>query len=121
MPHIPANGARLQQVFINLLVNAGHAIDESGRIEVGGAKTPEGVVIPIKDCGSGISPENLERIFDPFFTTKAVGIGTGLGLAIAFAIVGEHGGAIDVETELGVGTAFRIALPTDRPIPERPN
>ena len=117
LPRIPANGARLQQVLINLLINAGHAIGRSGRIHVGGVATPGGVVLTVGDTGCGIAPEDLERIFDPFFTTKPVGIGTGLGLAIAFAIVGEHGGTIDVETEPGVGTEFRITLPAVRGAP----
>jgi signal transduction histidine kinase len=78
---------------------------------VRGALRDAGIALSFRDDGCGIAPEHLDRIFDPFFTTKPVGIGTGLGLAIAFRIVAEHGGRIDVSSQPGAGTEFRIWLP----------
>ena len=111
LPRIPANGARLQQVLINLIVNAGHAIEGAGTIELSARDEGDEVVVTVRDDGAGIRPDDLERIFDPFFTTKPVGIGTGLGLAIAFAIVDEHGGRLEVTSEWGSGSTFTVRLP----------
>ncbi len=111
-----ANEGRLGQVFLNLLVNAAQAIPEGQAeqnfIRVGARLDGAGrVVVEVSDTGSGIAPENLGRLFDPFFTTKPVGVGTGLGLAICHGIVTGLGGEIDVESELGKGSTFRVALP----------
>ena len=106
-------GARreLEQVFLNLVVNAGQALDEMGVLRVHTAIVDGGVEIGVSDTGRGIAPEHLERIFDPFFTTKPVGEGTGLGLSISHEIVRRHGGRIDVRSEPGAGTEFRVHLP----------
>jgi signal transduction histidine kinase len=114
----PVNGhkARLCQVFLNLLINAAHALPtgQAARNEIrlsvraGGDKR---VLVEVSDTGCGIPPENLERIFSPFFTTKPVGAGTGLGLSVSHSIVTALGGDISVESEVGRGTTFRVSLP----------
>ncbi len=112
---IEANEARIGQVFLNLLINAAHAIPEGAaeRNEIHLAARSEGgsVVVTIRDTGAGIPADILPRIFDPFFTTKPVGQGTGLGLAICSATVHAHGGTITVESGVGQGTTFRVTLP----------
>jgi C4-dicarboxylate-specific signal transduction histidine kinase len=119
LPLVEAGAHELGQVFLNLLLNAAQAIPE-GRaeenlIEVVARRTPEGAAsISIRDSGVGIPPQVLERIFEPFFTTKPLGVGTGLGLAIAHRIVVDAGGRIEVETQLGRGSAFRVVLPPAR-------
>lgn len=111
------DGNRLEQVFINLLTNAVHATSAGGQITVGTAARPaEGKLeILVRDTGSGIAPEHLDRIFDPFFTTKERGSGTGLGLSIAYGIIRDHGGTIDVASKPGVGSEFRVRLPLATP------
>jgi CheY-like chemotaxis protein len=116
LPAVWANEARLGQVFLNLLVNATQAIppgDASGNeIHVSGHVDAEGrVVIEVRDTGSGIDVANRALIFDPFFTTKPLNVGTGLGLALCHAIVGSLDGQITVESEVGVGSTFRVVLP----------
>jgi PAS domain S-box-containing protein len=116
VPNVQANESRLGQVFINLLLNAAQAIDEGdaehNEIRVSTRADGEGrVVVEVRDTGSGIPEHLVSRIFDPFFTTKPVGSGTGLGLAICHGIVEGFGGKITVETTVGEGTAFRVALP----------
>ena len=106
-----ANGQRLTQVLVNLLVNAGHATDENGHIGIRARMRGNEVVLQVSDDGHGIPPADLERIFDPFFTTKPVGVGTGLGLAIAFGIAQEHGGTIEVRSRVDEGTTFTVRLP----------
>jgi len=111
LPEIQCLPSRLNQVFLNLLVNAGHAIDAHGTITVStGIAGPE-VWVRIADTGCGIAPEHLNRIFEPFFTTKPVGQGTGLGLSVSYAIVRKHGGRIEVESAVGRGTRFTVFLP----------
>lgn len=121
LPSVLCNIGELNQVFLNLVVNAAHAIHDAGRdISTGriGVKTrqrDEFVEVEITDNGCGIPKENLDKIFDPFFTTKEVGRGTGQGLAIARSIVvDKHGGTIDVHSEPGIGTRFSICLPLHR-------
>ena len=106
-------GARreLEQVFLNLIVNAGQALEELGVLRVRTAVVDGEVEIAVADSGRGIAPEHIDRIFDPFFTTKPVGEGTGLGLSISHEIVRRHGGRIDVSSEPGHGTEFRVRLP----------
>jgi len=112
LPSVWCNLGQLNQVFLNILVNAAHAIVDHGEIRITTWEAAGLVRIAISDTGGGIPPENLKRIFDPFFTTKEVGKGTGLGLAIAYDIVvNKHGGRIDVTSEVGVGTTFTIVLP----------
>ncbi len=108
---------RLQQLFINLIINACDAIEHTeGKISFAGNHTPEGILVSIKDNGTGISLENVDKIFDPFFTTKAPGKGTGLGLAITYNIVKEHYGEITISSEPGEGTTFNIILPFSSPL-----
>lgn len=102
---------KMNQVFMNLLANAAQAISGEGRIWLGTKRTEDGVWISIKDNGSGMEEAVKERVFEPFFTTKEVGLGTGLGLSIAHSIVEKHGGKIELESEIGAGTEFRIFLP----------
>jgi two-component system, NtrC family, sensor kinase len=118
LPDVICNVGELNQVFLNLIVNAAHTISESGkdaqtgRITITTAAAGEHVQISVIDNGCGIAAENLDKIFDPFFTTKPVGRGTGQGLAITRAIVVEkHGGSIDVHSEVGRGTRFVLQLP----------
>jgi PAS domain S-box-containing protein len=118
IPPVICNVGELNQVFLNLIVNASHAIQDSrhdaitGRITVSTRALEKTVEITIADNGCGIPQENLEKIYDPFFTTKAVGRGTGQGLPIARSIVvDKHGGDIGVESYIGVGTRFTIQLP----------
>jgi PAS domain S-box-containing protein len=116
VPTVDASESRLGQVFLNLLVNAaqalpvGHAGEHEIRVET--SRDGDGrVVVAVTDSGPGIPPHLLRRLFDPFFTTKPVGVGTGLGLSICKGIVTSLGGHIDVESELGKGTTFRVVLP----------
>jgi len=111
MPEIECMPSQLNQVFMNLLVNAAHAIANQGTITIGCGTAGEEVWITVSDTGSGMAPDVLGRIFDPFFTTKPVGQGTGLGLSLSYSIVRRHGGRIEVESEVGVGTTFRVCLP----------
>jgi len=108
-----AQGERLERAFLDLFVNACDAMPQGGALRVASRALPDGVEIRIEDTGTGIAPEDLERIFEPFYTTKPRGKGTGLGLLVTRGIVLEHGGAIDVRSELGKGTAFVIQLPRE--------
>jgi two-component system, NtrC family, sensor kinase len=111
LPPVLCHPGKVNQVFLNLLVNAIQACDTGGMVQVRTRAEAESVVIEIEDNGSGIRPEHLSRIFEPFFTTKPVGHGTGLGLSVSYGIIRDHGGAIDVDSELGRGSVFRIRLP----------
>jgi PAS domain S-box-containing protein len=122
LPLVPCNIGELNQVFLNLLVNAAHAIQASdkdlstGRIGITSQHAGAELIITFEDNGCGIKPENLDKIFDPFFTTKEVGKGTGQGLAISRSIiVDRHGGALDVHSIVGTGTRFTIRLPVTPP------
>ena len=101
----------LNQVFMNLLVNAAHAIEKEGEIKIATRALDGKVQIEISDTGVGIPEENLSGIFDLFFTTKEVGKGTGLGLNVAYNIIKKHKGTIDVESQVGEGTTFIISIP----------
>jgi signal transduction histidine kinase len=114
LPEIECLPSQLNQVFMNLLVNAAHAIEGQGTITVRSGAGESSLWVEISDTGSGIAPDNLQRIFEPFFTTKPVGKGTGLGLSLSYSIVQKHGGRIEVESELGRGTTFRVTLPRER-------
>ncbi len=112
LPIIECFPGQLNQVFMNLLVNASHAIEKKGEIKVEtGCVDEEKIYIKISDNGSGIDPENISKLFNPFFTTKEVGKGTGLGLSISYGIIQTHNGELLVDSELGVGTTFTINLP----------
>jgi len=120
VPMVQANESRLGQVFLNLIVNGAQAIPEgraaANRVEVTTELNDAGrVVVSVRDSGGGIPADKLDRVFDPFFTTKPAGQGTGLGLAICHRIVTELGGDILVESEIGKGTVFRVALPSAYP------
>ena len=114
VPPIYAQGERLQQVFINIILNALDAMPGGGDLRIRLSLEDGAAVVRISDTGTGIKPEHRSRIFDPFFTTKGVGKGTGLGLSISYAIVKEHDGRIDVQSEVGRGSTFTITLPADR-------
>ena len=111
IPQIECFPSQLNQVFMNLLVNAGQAIEQQGRITLRTGYDEENVWLEVEDTGKGIKPEHLVRIFEPFFTTKPVGQGTGLGLSLSYGIVHKHGGRIEVQSELGKGTVFKVVLP----------
>ena len=110
----PAYGSasKLQQVFMNLILNARDAMPNGGRLTVHTRAVDTSLVIDFRDTGVGIAPENIARIYDPFFTTKEVGQGTGLGLALSYGIIQEHNGRIFVESRPGEGAHFTIKLPT---------
>ncbi len=112
-PQISLKENQILQVFLNLLMNAGHAIEGKGQITVFTKLVGGMVLAGIRDDGTGIAPGVLPKIFDPFFTTKVVGKGTGLGLLISLGIINAHGGTIEVESELGVGSTFTVRLPVD--------
>ncbi len=111
VPPVRANQGQISQVLMNLLINAGHAVDTDGQIKISTQPEDDGVCIIIEDNGKGIKESDISKLFDPFFTTKPVGEGTGLGLSISFGIIQDHGGTIDVTSEVGVGTVFTVHLP----------
>ncbi len=124
VPAVSGNASRLGQVFLNLLVNAAHAIREGAAHEneirlILRTDAKGRVIVEIRDSGHGIPKEHLARLFDPFFTTKDVGEGTGLGLFICHRIVSDLGGAIEVESTLGAGSLFRVILPASGAPSER--
>ena len=118
LPMIEAFAGQLNQVWMNLLVNAAQAVGSGGgEVRIATRDDGEFVSIAVSDTGGGIAPENLNRIFDPFYTTKPVGEGTGLGLSISFGIVQRHGGKIAVKTAVNQGTTFTVTLPVNIKMP----
>jgi two-component system NtrC family sensor kinase len=112
LPEVECLPSELNQVFMNLLVNAAHAITaDRGTITIRTGTEGDNAWVEIQDSGCGIPKENLKRIFDPFFTTKPVGKGTGLGLSLSYGILQKHGGRIEVDSEVGRGTCFRLTIP----------
>lgn len=113
LPNVVIDPSQVEQVFMNLIINAGEAMDGKGKLTVCTRVDPTGrfVEADFTDTGHGIAEENLEKIFDPFFTTKELGHGTGLGLAISYGIVKEHEGAISVASTVGKGTTFTVRFP----------
>ena len=110
------HAGKINQTFLNILLNAIQASEREGQIEV--RTRPDGeaaVLVEIEDHGGGIRPEDLPHIFEPFFTTKPVGAGTGLGLSVSYGIVRDQGGTIEVESVVGRGSLFRIRLPLHPP------
>jgi signal transduction histidine kinase len=114
IPKVNCFPQQLNQVFLNLLVNAAHALGEThGEITVQTEQQGEQVLVKISDTGCGMHEEVQRRIFEPFFTTKEVGKGTGLGLSISYDIIKKHGGSIEVQSEVGRGTTFTVRLPIE--------
>lgn len=111
LPPILGDATKLQQVFMNLILNARDAMPEGGRLTLAAYVSNGQVCVDVEDTGVGIPPEHITRIYDPFFTTKGVGRGTGLGLALSYGIIQEHAGRIFVESQVGRGTRFTIVLP----------
>jgi two-component system, NtrC family, sensor kinase len=114
LPPVLGSTTRLQQVFLNLFMNARDAMPGGGMLEVRTSAYNGSVEVEVTDTGAGISPEHLHRIFDPFFTTKATGRGTGLGLSVSYGIIKEHAGKVDVRSTPGKGTSFRLEFPVAR-------
>ena len=114
LPPLMVDRHMLEQVFMNLILNAVQAIRGGGVITIQTYVSGERCAIQIQDTGSGIPTSVLPRIFDPFFTTKGTGEGTGLGLSVSLGIVERHGGTIQVESEVGKGSSFTVWLPTSR-------
>ncbi len=113
LPLVHCIPAQINQVFLNLIINAAQSIASQGRIDIRTGCAGENVWVAIQDTGTGIIPENRSRLFEPFFTTKPVGQGTGLGLSLSHSIVQRHKGRIAVESEAGRGSVFRVILPVD--------
>lgn len=111
LPPLKANANKLQQVFLNLFLNARDAMPGGGTLRIVSFRQENRAVVEVQDTGEGIPAENLARIFDPFFTTKGAKKGTGLGLAVTYGIVQEHGGVIDVRSQVGEGTVFHLEFP----------
>ena len=107
---------KLQQMLLNLMLNARDAVGEEGEVQVHTSRQGDRIVLEVRDNGEGIGEDDLPRIFDPFFTTKGRGKGTGLGLSITYGIVQEHGGQIRAESRPGAATIFRVELPTGRSV-----
>ena len=113
VPLMELDAKKIKQVFINLLINARHAIDQQGNIKIttGLDRDADQLLVKVTDSGHGIDKKNISRIFDPFFTTKPTGKGTGLGLSVSYGIIKNHGGDIAVESEIGKGSTFTMTLP----------
>ena len=114
LPPVKGNAGKLQQVFLNLFLNARDAMDTGGMLAVKTWEDQDLAHIEVADSGSGIAPGDISRIYDPFFTTKAARKGTGLGLSVSYGIIREHSGSIDVESEPGSGTRFHVEFPVAR-------
>jgi signal transduction histidine kinase len=114
LPAVRGSANKLQQVFLNLFLNARDAMPSGGMLEVRTTAHNGSVEVEIVDTGAGIAREHIHRIFDPFFTTKASGRGTGLGLSVSYGIIKEHSGKIDVRSTVGKGTSFHVELPAVR-------
>nr|NIO68001.1 two-component sensor histidine kinase [Anaerolineae bacterium] len=114
LPSIMADPNQLQQVFINIMLNAYQAMPDGGTLHITTRQVGSELQVIFTDTGVGIPPENVQNIFDPFFTTKEVGEGTGLGLSVSYGIVKAHGGDIEVESQAGKGTTFVIKLPLEK-------
>lgn len=116
LPDVECISSQINQVIMNLLVNAAHAIEDFGEITIRTRSIDDRVTVEVEDTGKGIATENLHRIFEPFFTTKPVGKGTGLGLSLSFNIIQKHNGSITAkQADSGKGTVFRISLPLKQP------
>lgn len=111
LPLVDCYAGQLNQVWMNLLVNAAQTINECGEVRIATRREDQMVIVTISDTGCGIAPEHLKNIFDPFFTTKLIGEGTGLGLSVTYSIIERHNGEIKVESKPGKGTTFTVSIP----------
>jgi signal transduction histidine kinase len=111
LPPVHGNPRNLQQVFLNLFLNAMQAMSQGGSLEIRADRDGDFVRVTVRDTGAGIAEENFEKIFEPFFTTKETGEGTGLGLSVSYSIIEKHGGRIEVKSQVGEGTTFLVFLP----------
>ena len=118
LPLVECIPSQINQVILNLLVNAAQAIDERGQITLATRLNGDAAEIEISDTGKGIAEENLSKIFDPFFTTKPIGKGTGLGLSLSYGIIQRHHGTLSAKSKVGEGTSFLIRLPLTQPAEE---
>jgi two-component system, NtrC family, sensor kinase len=120
LPQVPCDASQIQQVILNLVLNASEAITDHGTVVVTTrvARPQESVTLTVRDSGAGIPPDVLPRIFDPFFTTKEEGKGVGLGLAVVYGIIQSHGGDLEVTSAPGKGTEFCVHLPLTMPVRE---
>jgi two-component system NtrC family sensor kinase len=115
LPRVRGNPRNLQQVFLNLFLNAIQAMPEGGELSVHALAAEDSFVrVDVSDTGIGIPAADLDKIFEPFFTTKEPGIGTGLGLSVAYGIIEKHNGRITVQSEVGRGTTFSVLLPLSK-------
>ncbi len=118
LPAVMADSGQLQQVFINLVVNAVQAMSGEGKITISGSVGERGrVKVTVRDTGCGIPLENMDQLFTPFFTTKGEGKGVGLGLSVSYGIIQRHGGNIEVQSEVGKGSTFTVSLPRAPDVP----
>jgi two-component system NtrC family sensor kinase len=108
---VMADFGQIQQVFVNLVVNALQAMNDSGKLTVTTSESNGFIRTSFEDTGTGITPENMEKLFTPFFTTKSEVKGVGLGLSVSYGIVERHGGKIEVQSETGKGSTFTVLLP----------
>ena len=113
---IHGNNGRMQQVFMNLILNARDAMPEGGQLSISTRQKNSTVFIEVADSGIGIANRDLRKIYDPFFTTKSGSRGTGLGLAVSYGIIREHSGTVQVKSEPGQGTTFHLAFPASRKV-----
>lgn len=121
LPLVQCMASQINQVVLNLVVNAAHAIgEERGKITIRSGVEDGNAWFSVSDTGTGIPKDVLPRIFDPFYTTKPIGKGTGLGLSLSYGIIQKHHGSIVVETEIGKGTTFRVTMPMRQPASEQP-
>jgi len=111
LPELMCSPSQLSQVFMNLMVNAGHAIEGQGIIRLATCQQGENLIVTVSDNGCGIDEQHLQQIFQPFFTTKEAGKGTGLGLSLSFGIIEQHGGQMNATSTVGEGTTFTVTLP----------
>ncbi len=118
LPEVACLSSQLNQVFMNLLINAAHAIEARGTITLRTGRVADEVWVEISDTGKGIDPAHLNKIFDPFFTTKPIGKGTGLGLSLSYGIIQKHHGRIEVSSIVGRGTTFKVWLPVGQGLRE---
>ena len=114
IPKTLGSVSKLQQVFMNLFLNAKDAMPQGGQLEVKTYEKNSALMVEIRDNGVGIPEDNIKKIYDPFFTTKEVGKGTGLGLSVSYGIIQEYSGRISVESEPGSGTIFKLSFPIRR-------